>query len=335
MSGGVDSAVAALLLKEAGYEVVGLTLALGWGPDAAPAAAARVARELGVAHEVVPAAEPFRRLVLAPTARAYHQGLTPNPCAWCNARVKFPRLWARAASLGCQALATGHYARLASGADGGKGLVEGADPAKGQAYFLARLGPRFLSRVRFPLGELTKEAVRERARQAGLGAVERPESQDLCFLPPGGWQAFMTSFGPPRPGVVEDERGRVLAAHQGLHRFTVGQRRGLGVALGYPAYVVALDGPRAAVKVGPRSSLARRGLVGRQPRWFTDPGSAPELKVKIRYSHPGESCRVEPHPRGVTVMFTREQAGVAPGQLAVFYDEDRVVGSAWIDKPIS
>lgn len=334
MSGGVDSSLAAFLLQQAGHEVWGLTLRLGTGPDQAPAAAARAAEQLGLAHEVVDVAGPFNRQVLGPSLRSRRQGRTPNPCCWCNARVKFPRLWQRARELGCTALASGHYARLAF--KGRRTLLrEGADPGKSQAYFLARLAPELLARLCFPLGELAKGRVRRLARQAGLLAAQRPESQDGCFLPAGGLDQLMAREGLVLPGVIEDLAGRELGRHQGLHRFTVGQRRGLGLSQGRPLYVVALEGERGAVKVGGRDDLWARGLWGQKARWFLAPRAGAELKVRLRSSSRPAACRVWPQGERVKVSFSRAQRAVAPGQLAVFYHGDLVAGSAWIETAIN
>ncbi len=333
MSGGVDSSLAALLMREAGHQVLGLSLRLGAGPDQAWRAGARAAAQLGLAHQVVEAAGPFEQRVLAPVARAYASGRTPNPCALCNARVKLPLLWRAAREQGCQALATGHYARLVE-QEGRLLLAEAAHRAKSQAYFLARVAPDLLPCLRFPLGELSKGEVRERAQAEGLAAAHRPESQDCCFLPPGGWDEFMASRQAIRPGVLEDAAGRVLGRHQGLHQFTVGQRRGLGLALGRPVYVTALDGDRAAVRVGPRPELATRGLRGRKVRWFAAVGPEEKLTVRFRYSHPGVACRVRRDGEEVEALFDEQQGAVAPGQLAVFFRGGAIVASAWIDKSI-
>ena len=334
MSGGVDSTTAALILREAGHQVVGLSLSLGIGPDLAPGEGARAARQLGVEHQVVPAAETFRRWVLEPVRSAYAGGQTPNPCALCNAKVKFTLLWETARRLGCQNLATGHYARLAGG-EAGTALMEGADPRKSQAYFLARLAPELLPKLLFPLGGMSKSQVKMMAEQEGLVAAGRPESQDVCFLPPGGWDQLMREMGGVRPGVVEDQDGRVLARHQGLHRFTVGQRRGLGVSLGYPVYVYELDGRRASVKVGPRSRLWARGLYGQNALWYGPAPYGESLNIRVRYAHRGATGQVEPSDSGVKVIFDHPQQAVAPGQLAVFYRGPVVLGSAWIMQNIT
>lgn len=333
LSGGVDSAVAAWLLVHQGHEVVGLSLSLGQGPDEAPQAGATVARQLGLEHHLVPARREFQEQVVRPSLEAYAFGTTPNPCARCNARVKFPLLWRAARELGCQALATGHYARLVEDS-AGRRLAEASQRGKSQAYFLARLDPEMLGRLIFPLGELNKPQVRAMARQAGLAAAQRPESQDACFLPPGGWDELMAAHGLVRPGTVEDQAGRVLATHPGLHRFTIGQRRGLGVALGRPAYVLALDGPRAAVRVGPAEGLSSSGLWGAWPRWSVPPGQAPGLRVRVRYAHQGVGCRISEQGQRLRVDFEEPQRAVAPGQLAVFFHRDQLWGSAWITEAI-
>lgn len=363
MSGGVDSSLTALMLKEQGHQVVGLSLKLGQGPDLAWQTGARVAAELGIGHVVVDAADDFRRWVVDPAIEAYSTGRTPNPCARCNARVKFPLLWRAAREAGCGKLATGHYARLVDGPNGPR-LEEGADPSKSQAYFLARLSLEQLAPLVFPLGELTKAQVRQRAAKAGLSAAERSESQDACFLPPGGWDEIVTQAGAVRPGRLVDEEGRELGRHGGLHRFTVGQRRGLGLALGSPHYVLGLDGPKAEVKVGPKGSLLAAGLKGVSPVWHEEVTARTGLTVRLRYTHRSVTCRLISKGRRseikqereaaeapgdptaersrrsqaceteITVEFEEPQKAIAPGQLAVFYRGARVVGSAWITRSI-
>lgn len=333
MSGGVDSSLAALLLQRAGHQVLGLSLRLGAGPDLGWQAGERAAHQMGLPHQVVEAAGPFEDQVLEPVARAYASGRTPNPCAWCNARVKLPLLWQAAQEHGCDSLATGHYARVEEHGEA-RLLAEAADRAKSQAYFLARVSPGLLPSLRFPLGELDKEQVRAMAAEAGLEAAERPESQDACFLPPGGWDEFMASRRMVRPGALEDAEGKVLGQHQGLHQFTVGQRRGLGLALGVPVYVTGLDGQRAAVRVGPKPELATRGLVGVGARWFAEPGRDETISVRFRYSHAGVPCRVRRQGEQVEALFEKGQGAVAPGQLAVFFRGGAILGSAWIDKSL-
>jgi tRNA-specific 2-thiouridylase len=333
LSGGVDSSLAAWLLVQAGHEVLGLSLRLGHGPDRAVQAGARVASQLGIPHQVVDARDAFTTRVVEASAAEYARGRTPNPCVLCNAGVKLPLLWQAGAQAGCEALATGHYARRLDDA-WGVCLAEAADPAKSQAYFLARVGNDLLGRLVFPLAELTKTRVRGLAREAGLVAAEEAESQDACFLPPGGWDELMARQGLTRSGCLEDETGQVVGRHNGLHRFTVGQRRGLGVALGRPLYVLALDGARAAVRIGPREGLLARGLLASQPLWHMPEELRSQLRVRIRYAHPGVDCRVSAEGAGLKVEFANPQRAVAPGQLAVFFQGSRVAGSAWIQEPL-
>lgn len=362
MSGGVDSSLTALILQEQGLQVVGLSLRLGQGPDAAWQAGARVARELGIAHQVVEATAQFDSQVVKWAIGAFARGRTPNPCARCNARVKIPLLWQAAQEAGCEFLATGHYARLTP-KPGGMSLKQGLDRTKSQAYFLARLRPEQLKGLAFPLGGMTKAQVREAAAKAGLSAAIKPDSQDACFLPPGGWNEIMAKAGAVKPGSLVNEAGRVLAQHQGLHRFTIGQRRGLGVALGVPHYVLALDGRNAQVVVGPLESLKAHALKATGAIWHEDPTTQTNLRVRLRYTHPGVGCKVI-DPGGLQspeadkmaeasrkrragsqgqgllggtdliVEFDEPQQAVAPGQLAVFFTEDRVAGSAWITESI-
>jgi tRNA-specific 2-thiouridylase len=333
LSGGVDSSTAALKLLQEGHQVVGLTMRLGWGPGGAGRAAGAAARQLGIEHRIIEVKDQFTQRVLEPVVRAYENGLTPNPCALCNPGIKFPLLWQAAKEERCDSLATGHYARLLE-VKGRRVLAQAHAVNKSQAYFLARLQPRILKRLRFPLGGMTKEEVRQMAKAEGLDSADRPDSQEVCFLPPGGWDELMERFGAIRPGPLEDIEGRELGRHQGLHRFTVGQRRGLGVALGRKAYVAGLDPKRAAVRIGPASALVSAGLKAAEPLWHLPPEDYEELKVRIRYAHPGVGCRVAQSGGQLLVEFDRPQKAVAPGQLAVFYANDLVIGSAWITRRV-
>lgn len=337
MSGGVDSSVTALVLKEKGHQVLGLSLRLGHGADAGWRKGAEAAEQLGIGHEVVDAQKAFEDKVISPVAHSYASGLTPNPCALCNAAVKLPLLWAAAKARGCVALATGHYARL-EGQGPAFRLKEAVCREKSQAYFLSRVPVELLRHVWFPLGGMEKDQVRDLAQRAGLEAAQHKESQDVCFLPPGGWDELMARFGLIRPGPLEDSQGRELGRHDGLHRFTVGQRRGLGVALGHPAYVLALDGERAAVRVGTQEELWARGLWAQDPHWYEKPYEKTHeidgLMVRIRYAHPGVGCEVRGEGSRVKVIFDRPQRAVAPGQLAVFQRGETVLGSAWIMRSI-
>jgi tRNA-specific 2-thiouridylase len=333
LSGGVDSSVAALKLLEQGEHVVGLTMKMGWGPSGAVEDAAQAASQLEIEHKVVEVKNDFTRLVLKPVVAAYVNGRTPNPCALCNPGIKFPLLLAAAREAGCDYLATGHYARLAE-FEGVRLLAQAFAGKKSQAYFLARLGPGILERLCFPLGEMNKGQVRKLARDKGLISAERPDSQEVCFLPPGGWDELVAGFGRIRTGPVEDLKGRELGRHQGLHRYTIGQRRGLGIALGSKAYVVELDPKRAAVILGPQEALISGGLEAEDALWLLMPERFERLTVRIRYAHPGVGCRIETSAHKVRVIFDEPQRAVAPGQLAVFFHEDLIIGSAWITRRI-
>jgi len=366
MSGGVDSGVAAALLAEQGHEVIGVTLRLwchGNGPEVdagarspgrAPVSGARacctleaieearaVARRMGFPHHVVDAEEIFRARVMRPFLDDYAAGRTPYPCALCNQHLKFGDLIARLDSLGADRLATGHYARVEPLADGSPALLRAADPAKDQSYALA-LAPRAaLPRVLFPLGALRKEQVREHGRRLGLALWDRPESQDLCFVPDGDYAGFVTrSPGGERsasPGPFEDSEGRRIGTHRGIVHFTVGQRRGLGLAGSEPLYVLAIDAGRNSVVVGPRAALDAPGLVTEPVNWLLSvpPEPGTPATVKIRYQHPGAAATLHPLGDGACeVRFETPQAAVTPGQLAVFYAGDRVLGGAGIAHPL-
>jgi tRNA-specific 2-thiouridylase len=352
MSGGVDSGVAAALLAGQGHEVTGVTLKL-WCYGHAPAApracctldaieeARGVARRMGFPHFVVEAEELFRTRVLQPFLDDYAAGRTPYPCALCNQHLKFGDLLARMESLGADRLATGHYARLEPLADGTSALLRAADPAKDQSYALALTPRAALPRLLFPLGALTKGEVREHGRRLGLTLWDRPESQDLCFVPDGDYAGFITgALGETRgtaPGPFEDLEGRRLGTHRGILHYTVGQRRGLGLAAAEPLYVLAVDADRNAVVVGPRAALEAPGLVTARVNWLTPapPADGEPAVVKIRYNHGGAAATLHPRADGTCeARFAQPQAAVAPGQLAVFYDGDRVLGGAAIERAL-
>jgi tRNA-uridine 2-sulfurtransferase len=372
MSGGVDSGVAAALLAEQGHEVTGVTLKLwchGETPDPDPdpdprfarvpparvppapvphpracctleaiEQARAVAQRLGFPHFVVDAGEAFRAHVLQPFLDDYATGRTPYPCALCNQHLKFGDLFARMESLGADRLVTGHYARLEPLADGTVALLRAADAAKDQSYALALTPRAALPRLLFPLGGLTKSEVREHGRRLGLALWDRPESQDLCFVPDGDYAGFIArNPGGARgavPGPFEGSDGRRLGTHRGIIHYTVGQRRGLGLAAAEPLYVLALDARRNAVVVGPRAALLAPGLVTARVHWLTDapPADGTRAVVKIRYNHGGAAATLHPCADGACeARFEQQQAAVTPGQLAVFYDGDRVLGGAAIE----
>ena len=338
MSGGVDSAVALLEARDAGREPVGVTLRL-WmdpaGPDgeraccspAAVVAARELCHELGAPHVTLDLREGFRRAVVGPFVAGYERGETPNPCIRCNGSFRFAALLAFARRIGAARLATGHYARMREHR-GRLLLARGADAAKDQSYMLARLDPRMLDRIWFPLGERTKEETRERARAAGLAAARRPESQEACFLAGGDYRDFLVRHGlDPAEGPIVDEGGNEVARHDGFWRFTPGQRRGLGIATGEPLYALHTEPRTNTVVVGPRASLARSQVGVSSGRLYVPVERA---EAKLRYRSPGASASVEQTARGFRLALDEPAYGVATGQAAVLYDEDVVVGAGLI-----
>jgi tRNA-specific 2-thiouridylase len=330
MSGGVDSAVA---LLRAGPNAVGVTLRLWLDPNGSDAEraccspesviAARVTcHRLGLPHVTLDLREEFRRAVVTPFVRGYARGETPNPCIRCNGGFRFAELLAFARRAGCDRLATGHYARI----DEHRGrllLHRGADPAKDQSYMLARLDPAELGRVWFPLGDQDKAATRAEAERAGLDVARRLESQEACFLAGDDYRAFLGRHGlAPQDGAIVDEQGRELGRHEGFWRFTPGQRKGIGVPAERPLYVLGADAATNAVVVGPREALARR-RVAASGRLYSDVDRA---DVKLRYRSPAVAARVSASPGGFELELDEPAFGVAPGQAAVLYEGDAVVG---------
>jgi len=335
MSGGVDSSAAAVVLREQGHQVVGFTLKV-WDRSRCCSLedvvdARRVAAHLDLPFYVLDAHAEFERQVVEPFVAAYAAGTTPNPCIWCNQRLKFRWLVERAHALGCDAVATGHYARLLHG-PAGRRLLRGIDRSKDQSYFLVPDSPDGLDPVLFPLGGHTKAEVRRLARDAGLPVAAKADSQDVCFIPDGNLESFLARYLPGGEGEIVDQEGRVLGHHRGVHGFTVGQRRGLGISASEPLYVVATEPRRGRVVVAPRRALLARGLVGEGAVWLagTDPGQGLECEVQLRSTGRAVRCRVEVTGAQVTVLFAEPQFGVAGGQMAVFYGGDEVLGGVWI-----
>ena len=334
MSGGVDSAVT---LLRSGPNAVGVTLRL-WldpaGPDteraccspSAVIAARTLCHARGLAHVTLDLREEFHRAIVRPFVRGYARGETPNPCIRCNGGFRFAELLAFARRIGAARLATGHYARIVE-RDGRTLLARAADPAKDQSYMLARLDPRRLAHVAFPLGTQTKTETRAQAAAAGLDAARRPESQEACFLAGGDYRTFLERQGlAPARGALVDEHGVEVGEHDGYWRFTPGQRRGLGVSSSEPLYALGTDARANTVVVGPRASLARRSVTARG-RLFAP---ARRVEAKLRYRSPAVAADVEQTASGFRLRLDEPAYGVARGQAAVLYDGDVVVGSGLV-----
>lgn len=345
MSGGVDSSVAAARLAADGYDVVGVTLHLWDYPDdgtikgrcCAPEDvhdARRVADALGFAHFAFDRRDLFRNEVVEPFVESYLKGETPSPCVRCNRGVKIKELLHLADRLGASRVATGHYAQLRSGA-GGVELLRAADRSKDQSYFLHMLPQSVLARLLFPLGSATKAEVRAQARELALPGAEKGESQELCFVPTGRYDAFVAERAGERlrPGPIVDEAGRTVGAHSGVHAFTVGQRRNLGVALGKRSYVVGIDAERGTVQVGPREAVIASGASLGDVTLQAGVSLPLECEVAVRYRGQPVAATVRASDAGVVVDFREPVAAVVKGQFAVFYAGERVLGGGVIEAP--
>ena len=345
MSGGVDSSVAAALLAEQGHDVIGLSMQLyDQRGDAAFGRcctlddlydARRVAARIGVPHYILNFERQFRETVIANFVSEYAAGRTPIPCTHCNSDLKFSTLLDRARGLGAMHLATGHYARVTDDGQGGRQLRRGADPDKDQSYFLFALTQEQLAGAVFPVGDLPKPAVRAHAQRLGLDVADKPDSQEICFIPDGDHAAFVARRrSDVEPGAIVDEQGTTIGAHAGIHRFTVGQRKGLGLSSPIPLYVVGIDAGTATVTVGPRAALDRQELTASGVNWIAGfpppPGS--RVTAQIRHRHTPAHGTLDPIGADRARMtFDAAQAAIAPGQAAVFYDGDVVIGGGWID----
>ncbi|MEG0780934.1 MAG: tRNA 2-thiouridine(34) synthase MnmA [Oscillospiraceae bacterium] len=344
MSGGVDSAAAALLLQNAGYAVTGVTLRLhaykdrpgtcGAADDIADAR--RVAEALGFPHRVLDYCDLFRRQVMDRFVAAYCGGETPNPCLDCNRAIKFGALWDTARAEGADYFATGHYARVGQDAVTGRSLLlRGRDRRKDQSYVLYQLSQDQLSHLLLPVGEYDKPAVRRMAESRGLINAAKPDSQDICFVPDGDYVSFLQSYGGValQPGDFVDEAGHVLGRHRGLVCYTTGQRKGLGISADSPLYVLRKDEASGTVVLGPESALYSETLVAEGLNWISIPALTAPLTVtaKTRYSQKEAEAVVEPlDGDGVLVRFAEPQRAITPGQAVVFYDGESVVGGGTI-----
>jgi len=348
MSGGVDSSVAAGLLAEAGYDVIGLSMQL-YDQRASPETfgsccslddlqdARRVAGALGFPHYILNFERQFQETVVKPFVADYAAGRTPIPCVQCNTDLKFSTLADRAAGFGAAAVATGHYARVSYDEDLGRyRLQRGVDPDKDQSYFLFSLTQDQLAHALFPVGHLTKTDVRAHAARLALGVADKPDSHEICFIPDGDTGGFVDRQLPDadRSGEIVDSGGAVIGRHRGIHRLTVGQRKGLGLSTGTPMYVIKLEPADARVVVGPREELGGRQLTAARVNWIA--GAPPErpltLTARIRHRHQDAPAVVTPAgSSAASVVFTDPQMAITPGQAVVFYDGADVVGGGWID----
>lgn len=340
MSGGVDSSTAAYLACQEGYCCTGATMELvSGGADAADARS--VAQRLGMEHVVLPFHQAFSQQVIQPFVDSYEKGLTPNPCIRCNQALKFGVLLDWALEHGYDYVASGHYARLHRDENTGRYLLyQAADPAKDQTYFLAGLNQRQLSHILFPLGELTKQQVRQIAESQGFVNARKRDSQDICFIPDGDYAAFLERFtGKTYPqGTYLDLQGQPLGQHQGAVRYTIGQRKGLGIALGQPMYVCGKDMTCNTVTLGPNEALYAQALLASDWNWLPFPALTAPMAVtaKIRHSQSSQAATVYPEADGTArVVFAEPQRAITPGQAVVLYQGQMVVGSGTILSKIS
>ena len=352
MSGGVDSSVAAALLTEQGHDVIGLSMQLYDASEKADGThafgsccslddlhdARRVAAAIDIPHYILNFERQFHERVVSNFVNEYEAGRTPLPCARCNSDLKFSTLLDRAQGLGADAVATGHYARVERDVNGRFLLKRGADPTKDQAYFLFSLTQHQLARAVFPVGDHPKAKVREYARQRKLPVADKPDSQEICFIPDHDYAGFITRHAPDaaRSGAIVDENGRLVGRHDGVHHFTVGQRKGLGLSGspgGAPVYVLALNATERRVVVGPKASLERTTLTASGVNWILDTPSAPlRVTAQIRHRHQSAPATVSAlEPGRAEAIFDSPQIAITPGQAVVFYQDDVVVGGGWID----
>ncbi len=352
MSGGVDSSVAAYLLKQQGYDVVGVTMKV-WPQDCisraedkccgpqAIADARSVAHSLGIPHYVVDEGDNFERLVIDYFTSEYKAGRTPNPCVMCNEKVKFGNLWGKAKAIGADYIATGHYAIIEhhTGTDGEGHAVlrRGVDPRKDQSYFLFSLRQAQLMRALCPLGGMEKPEIRAIARQLGLKTADKVDSQEICFVPGNDYKAFLKSHmgaGEFHPGRLRDKSGADLGSHDGIEMFTIGQRKGLPGGSAKPRYVIDIDPTTNSVIVGDAEDLVISEFEIDHTIWHREQSEPFEVTVKIRYAHPGAAATVYPTGDGTArVVLKVPQRAVTPGQAAVCYRGDVVLGGGWICRP--
>lgn len=348
MSGGVDSSLVTLLLKEQGYHVFGITMLLsdeGRDPQMegdAPkfiADARRVADSLGIEHHVIDLREAFRQQVKDYFIGEYLRGRTPNPCVICNERIKFREIWSAAEKLGADFMATGHYAQVKYHEAAGRYVIEkGVDQRKDQSYALYRLPQNILSHLLLPLGGLTKAEVRSRAKEHGLAVADKPESQEICFIPNDDYKAFLRKWAPEsqKTGDIVNLAGDVLGRHDGVSFYTVGQRKGMGIAAPEPLYVVELKAAENQVVVGTAKDVFARGLVASDVTWMAMPtlDEPVDAVAKIRYGNRESTVRIYPDGANVRVEFDQPVRAVTPGQSVVFYQGNTVLGGGIITRAL-
>ncbi len=338
MSGGVDSSVTAALLKRQGHDVIGITMQVLSADNTSADeafAAGQIAEMLGIPFHLIDLRDIFSRKVIGNFCDEYRQGRTPNPCVRCNYYVKFGALMNQALDLGADFLATGHYVRIARKGDQFL-LCKGADDSKDQSYFLYRLTQAQLKRISMPLGDFTKEKVRRIAGDLGLPPAEEGESQEICFTHNGGYRAFVAARMPgvSRPGPIENRQGNILGEHRGIINYTIGQRRGIGIAASEPFYVIDIDAERNAVVVGSKAEIYRKELTAKEVNWIAiDPPAQPiEVEAKIRYLHTAARAILSPvDDSRVKVTFEQPQMAITPGQAVVFYDGNVIMGGGIIE----
>ena len=350
MSGGVDSSVAAALLAEQGHEVIGLSMQLYDQTEGQTSFgsccsiddlhdARRVAAAINIPHYIVNFERQFDERVVSNFVREYATGRTPLPCAHCNSDLKFATLAERARAFGADAVATGHYARVERGARAGRlALRRGVDPSKDQSYFLFSLTQDQLALALFPVGDRPKDEVREYARRRRLPVANKPDSQEICFIPDNDYAKFVESSAPfaardGLDGLIVDEQGRVLGSHEGIHRFTVGQRKGLGLSSHSPMYVLSLRPVDKQIVVGPKASLERTTLTASGVNWIVEqPSAAVRAAAQIRHRHHAAPATIRATgPGNAEIVFDTPQIAITPGQAVVFYDGDVVLGGGWIE----
>ncbi|MFO7890049.1 MAG: tRNA 2-thiouridine(34) synthase MnmA [bacterium] len=347
MSGGVDSSVAAAILKNQGYEVIGVSMQF-WGHENRCCSekdlqdAQAVSKQLKIPHHILSLEKIFKKEIVDYFVSDYLKGRTPNPCVVCNKKIKFDILLKKADELNAQCIATGHYVILEDSEEfKTKVLKRSKEKRKDQSYFLARLNKTDLQRALFPLGSYAKSEIRDLARKLNLPVHEKDESQEVCFVPDGNLDAFIKrqlgKENPPK-GLIINEEGQRIGSHDGISGFTIGQRKGLGIAIGKPAYVTRIDAESNTVVVGDREDLYDSCFLASDPQWINremikEPS---RFETKIRYRHQAQWAEVFPRENNrIKVRFDTPQRAITPGQLAVFYDNDIVVGSAWIEKVVT